>query len=367
MGDRRLTSGPATRIAPVCWKSSLRRAGPADFKSRLRTKRGRSFFAEVTASVVQIDGSPAILTGIADITLRQRAEEALRRRETMVRTLLDAAPSPLIVSRLEDGQVLFINGPAAEMFRLPLDKAIGRQAPDFYVRPDDRRAVVDGLSKNGRIDGLSVQLRTLDGHSFWGLLSARLFDLDGEPAMMVGFADVSAQKVVEEQLRTEATTDALTGLPNRRGFVELAESELVRAGRHGHPISVGMLDLDHFKAINDTFGHGFGDTVLIRLAELLRKHLRQNDVVGRMGGEEFALLLPHTESAQAMVTLERVREAVEAMSLNGAARGTNQHVTASIGLVGLRPGETLTQVLQRADGALYRAKAAGRNRLVVAA
>jgi diguanylate cyclase (GGDEF)-like protein/PAS domain S-box-containing protein len=337
------------------------------FQAALHTKLGRSFFAEVTASVVQIDGSPALLTGIADITLRQRAEEALRRRETMVRTFLDAAPSPMIVSRIEDGQVLFINSPAAELFKLPLDQAIGRRAPDFYVRSEDRRAVVEGLSKNGRIDGLSVQLRTLDGQNFWGLLSARLFDLDGEPAMMVGFADVSAQKVVEEQLRTEATTDALTGLPNRRGFVELAESELVRSARHGYPISVGMLDLDHFKVVNDTFGHGFGDSVLNGLADLLRKHLRRNDVVGRIGGEEFALLLPHTESAPAMATLERVREAVQAMALRGPERDRHQRVTVSIGLVRLRQGETLVQVLQRADGAMYRAKAAGRNRLVVEA
>jgi diguanylate cyclase (GGDEF)-like protein/PAS domain S-box-containing protein len=320
----------------------------------------------MTASVVQIDGAPAILSGIADVTLRKRAEEALRRRETMVRTILDAAPSPLIVSRLEDGQVLFINEPAAEMFELPLDKVVGRRAPDFYVRPEDRRTVVETLSRTGRVDGYAVQLQTTEGHRFWGLLNARLFDLDGAPTMMVGFADVSAQKVLEEQLRAEATTDALTGLLNRRRFIELSEVELARAARYGHPITVVMLDLDHFKVINDTFGHGFGDTVLHKLSSVLRNHLRRSDVVGRMGGEEFAVLLPQTETTPAVATLERVRGAVETMALDGEAR-SDRRVTVSIGLVGLRAGETLDEVLRRADAALYKAKAAGRNRLVVEA
>jgi diguanylate cyclase (GGDEF)-like protein/PAS domain S-box-containing protein len=336
----------------------------AGFQTELRTKLGRRFFAEVTAGLVQIDGAPAILTGIADVTLRRQAEDALRRRETMVRTLLDAAPSPLIVSRIEDGQVLFINGPAAEMFGLPLEQVVGREAPDFYERPEDRRMVVETLSRTGRVDGLAVPLRTLGGRSFWGLVSARLFDLDGAPTMMVGFADLSAQKVLEEKLRAEATTDALTGLLNRRRFVELSEVEVARAARYGHPMTVVMLDLDHFKIINDTFGHGFGDTVLHKLSGVLRRHLRRSDVVGRMGGEEFAVLLPQTETTPAVATLERVRSAVETMALDGAAE-PDCRVTVSIGLVGLRAGETLDEVLRRADAALYKAKAAGRNRLVV--
>jgi diguanylate cyclase (GGDEF)-like protein/PAS domain S-box-containing protein len=345
----------------------VRREGQVNgFQTELRTRLGGRFFAEMTATLVQIDGAPAILSGIADVTLRKRAEEALLRRETMVRTILDAAPSPLIVSRLEDGQVLFINEPAAEMFELPLDQALGRQTPDFYERPEDRQTVVESLSRTGRVDGLAVRLRTLRGRRFWGLVNARLFDLDGAPTMMVGFADVSEQKVLEEKLRTEATTDALTGLFNRRHFVELAEVELTRAARYGYPISVVMLDLDHFKDINDTYGHAFGDVVLHELAGVLRKHLRRGDVIGRIGGEEFAVLLPQTETTPAVATLERIRGAVETMALNGVAKSARR-VTVSIGLVELRPGETLDEVLRRADGALYKAKATGRNRLVVEA
>jgi len=341
--------------------------GRADgFEAELQTRTGRRFWAELSASVVQVDGAPALLVGCTDVTSRRRADEALRRRESVVRTLLDAAPSPLIVTRLEDGVLQFANRPAAEMFGVSADEMVGLTAPTFYANAEDRRAFLHTLRQDGRVDGYSAQLRTRDGRVFWALLSARLFDLEGDPAMIVGLADVSAQKALEEQLRTLATTDALTGIFNRRHFLELAEAELARASRYGHPVSIAMLDLDHFKAINDSFGHGAGDGVLRGLVTLLRTKLRSVDVLGRIGGEEFALLLPETETAAAAATLERLRKAVEAHPFEGEAFADGRAVTVSIGLASVNKGESLTDVLQRADGALYGAKSAGRNRVVVA-
>jgi diguanylate cyclase (GGDEF)-like protein len=314
--------------------------------------------------VVEIDGTPSLLVGCTDVTLRKRAEEALRRRETVVRTLLDAAPTPLVVTRLEDGLVQFANSPAATILEVEVEHLVGVQAqPWSFTSPEHQRNLLDGLRETGHVDGLSAQLRTKSGRVFWALVSARLFDLEGDPAMIVGFVELSAQKALEEQLRTLATTDGLTGVFNRRHFLELAEAELARAARAERPTSIAMLDLDHFKSINDRFGHHAGDLVLSELAKVLKQQLRGGDVVGRLGGEEFALLLPETAVGSAQATLERLRCAIEAHAFG--LHAPDRRVTISIGLAAQRAGESLTEVLKRADAALYGAKSSGRNRLVV--
>jgi diguanylate cyclase (GGDEF)-like protein len=159
-------------------------------------------------------------------------------------------------------------------------------------------------------------------------------------------------------VQRQATTDDLTGLVNRRRFIEALESEIVRANTFGSPLSVVLGDLDHFKLVNDRFGHHTGDEVLRQFAELVRQHLREVDVPGRIGGEEFAIVLPETDAAGAVAVAERVRRSlrsVRPMPERGSA------VTASFGVAQLALGETGDEVLRRADVALYRAKGEGRN------
>lgn len=158
-----------------------------------------------------------------------------------------------------------------------------------------------------------------------------------------------------------ARTDMLTGLPNRRAFYDDAAKELERAGRYERPVSLILLDIDHFKAVNDTYGHSAGDEVLRRLADLLSRDKRGADVVGRLGGEEFALLLPETALEEAFQLAERIRQDVAdlAVSHNGKAIG----ISASLGVTKQRPGETIEAILDRADKTLYTAKETGRNRV----
>ncbi len=163
-------------------------------------------------------------------------------------------------------------------------------------------------------------------------------------------------------VQRQAVTDELTGLVNRRRFVEALGSELVRARAFGAPLAVVMADLDHFKLVNDRFGHAAGDEVLQRFAELIRAHLRDVDVPGRLGGEEFAILVPETDAAGAAAVAERVRSAL------GDARFLLAHphsVSASFGVAQLSVDESGDHLLQRADRALYRAKENGRNCIVV--
>jgi len=168
----------------------------------------------------------------------------------------------------------------------------------------------------------------------------------------------------DAELRQLVTTDPLTRLANRRAFVEKSR-ELIELGRRsGSPVSLLMLDLDHFKAINDTHGHAAGDIVLKRVAQEMRGELRSVDLCGRIGGEEFAMVLPGARLDEAASVAERVRRAVEATGVEVA--GAALTVTISVGVAEIGPADSFDRALSRADEALYGAKAAGRNRVVLA-
>ena len=162
-----------------------------------------------------------------------------------------------------------------------------------------------------------------------------------------------------ERLTGEARIDGLTGLLNRRGFVEAAEAELARARRSGVPLGFVSLDIDHFKAVNDEFGHDAGDRVLVRLGQIFREQTREGDLVGRMGGEEFVVLLIDSGVQPSLEYAERLRAAfaVEAPGL--------PHATLSAGVTAATSAIELQPHLQLADAALYSAKRAGRNQAVV--
>jgi diguanylate cyclase (GGDEF)-like protein len=164
------------------------------------------------------------------------------------------------------------------------------------------------------------------------------------------------------QLAGEARTDPLTGLLNRRGFQERSSLELAHARRQGHPIAVVMLDIDHFKRINDDWGHEMGDRVLAHLGELLATHSRDIDVAARIGGEEFVVLLPGCASADAESFAERVRQALAANESSGLPR-----IGLSAGILAAVTPSTIEAMLQGADFALYDAKRAGRDRVVISA
>jgi diguanylate cyclase (GGDEF)-like protein len=170
------------------------------------------------------------------------------------------------------------------------------------------------------------------------------------------------QKQVERQLRELAATDALTGALNRRRLFEVAEEELAQARRQGRPLALAMLDVDHFKAVNDRFGHLVGDDALQRIADTVRSVLRRRDCVARFGGEELVVLLPETELPAAERVIERIRCEVAALALRRG--GETVPLTLSAGVVAYESGECVRTLLRRADEALYEAKTRGRNCVV---
>lgn len=164
-----------------------------------------------------------------------------------------------------------------------------------------------------------------------------------------------------EQLEILATIDDLTQVYNRRKFFELAQYEVERNARHQHPLTIIMMDIDHFKNINDTHGHQVGDKTLQALSQTIKALVRSTDVFGRIGGEEFALVLPETTKQAAKDFAERIRKCIENEKFPIIER-----LTISMGVTQLYPDDTSSSLFSRADIALYAAKESGRNRVVTA-
>ncbi|MDN3518714.1 GGDEF domain-containing protein [Aquisalimonas lutea] len=175
--------------------------------------------------------------------------------------------------------------------------------------------------------------------------------------------EIARRQALEKQLEHRASTDPLTGLSNRRGYEELFDRELARARRQDTPLSLAVVDLDHFKAVNDTYGHTVGDQMLQNLAQEWTILLRGLDIAGRLGGEEFIIILPDTGLAEAIGVMERLRADTE--SYIPIPELPDVHITVTIGVTELRPDDTgIRDLIERADAALYRGKASGRNRVV---
>lgn len=209
-----------------------------------------------------------------------------------------------------------------------------------------------------------------NGDQFPLEVSVARAEVEGRMIYVAMVRDITERVVAEERLFAMATQDSLTGVRNRRYFLEGLENEVARCRRHGRSLSLLILDADYFKAVNDTFGHEAGDIVLKRLADTCRTNLREVDLVGRMGGEEFAIVMPDTDPETAHMAAERLRMLVAEQRIE--YDGQSLQVTMSVGMSSLSgraleaPMELVVETLmRRADKALYRAKKEGRNRVVV--
>jgi diguanylate cyclase (GGDEF)-like protein len=207
-----------------------------------------------------------------------------------------------------------------------------------------------------------VPLRTPDGYNVGSLCvidtAPRAFT-QGDIDILAGFGRLVENEL---QLRQVAATDHLTGALSRGAWTDRAQAEVSRARRYGRTLSLAMLDIDKFKSINDTYGHPAGDIVIRHIAELCTLALRQSDLFGRFGGEEFVLMMPETPAAEAFAAAERIRTV---FANNPSDLGTPVFCTVSIGVSQLLPGETsLAPLVERADRALYQAKQGGRNQTI---
>lgn len=304
------------------------------------------------------------LRGLAG-TLEQRVAERTRElRESEARTMsiLQNAPMPMSVTRRSDGVLVYANDRAAAITGFVPDALVGQPASARYRDPADRERMLAKYRAEGVLRDHEVCLLAVDGTERWTLVSMVPITYDGADADLAAVVDITERKATEEALRRLATTDALTGVANRGHFMQRAAAEVERARRYGRALSVVMLDIDHFKHINDRHGHAGGDQVLRAVTTTCAGLVRQQDVLGRLGGEEFALLMPETEIEPAALLAERLRAALAALRLI-LISGDDVTLSASFGVSTLDAEDSVDTLLARADAALYASKNSGRNRV----
>lgn len=271
------------------------------------------------------------------------------------------------------GKCTFINPAALAMLGWQkAEQALGQNQHDLFHHhypsgdPYPQRACpIHKTTQDGQTRRIEEWFIRANGEGFpVNLVVTPLHKKDQLVGSVVVFQDITEVKKLQQKLIDQSRFDALTGLANRRYLLEQMHQELERIKRNQHNAVLIMADLDHFKRVNDTYGHAAGDQVLKAFAKLMSDTLRKTDIIGRLGGEEFVLLLPETQLDYALVLAERLRQNVNQFALTLA--GNCIQFTVSLGVVEVdRHYKDIETALAQADNALYQAKQHGRNRIEI--
>ena len=318
-----------------------------------------------SALIREDDGTvKGVVVVFADATAEYQIREALRESEEQFHLMFEKHEAIMLLIEPKTGRILDANQAAARFYGYPMARLCAMSTLDISAASPDRISLrLDKTSPKDRDDFVfshrlaSGEVRVVEVHA-----SSILFR--GQSILFAIIHDITERRALELELRRLATTDSLTRLVNRRVFLAQVTRELERFQRYARPVALLMLDLDSFKRINDVRGHAAGDSVLQHFADVARQSLRKIDVLGRLGGEEFAALLPGTDAAGAVQLAERLRQAVADRPADIEA-GSLAY-TVSIGVTWFASGDSKADtILARADRALYRAKHNGRNRVEV--
>lgn len=345
-----------------------------------RRKDGSLYWVDTTIRpFIGDDGRPdqyvSIRTEItaikeAEALLRQGKEEQealvarrtaeLAEREAVLQQITSAAQDAIIMIDDED-KVTFWNAAAVKLFGYAREEILGKPLHPLLMLPDTNgRQNAFVATGRGSLLGKTTELsaRHRDGREIPVDLSLSAVQIKGKWCGIGILHDITLRKQAEAALQLLAETDTLTRLPNRRKFDAALSAEVGHAQRHATPLTLIMLDIDHFKAVNDAHGHPAGDAVLVELSRLISTHIRTHDIFARWGGEEFAILASHSDCESTKLFAEKLRALIAEYEFPVAG-----HVTISLGLGVYQQDEPVDALVARADKALYLAKAGGRNRV----
>ena len=323
-------------------------------------KDGTSFPVEYTSTPLIEDGklSGAVVT-FRDITERRQAETTLQDSEAYLKTLMAAIQAGVMVIDVENHTIADINEAAANLIGVKREDIIGKECHKYVCPAEKGKCPITDL--NQIVDRSERVLINAKGENIPILKTVVPLTIKGRKYLIESFIDISERKRMEEELRKLSVTDNLTQTYNRTKYREVIKGEIERTKRSGRPLSVAMLDIDHFKKVNDTCGHAVGDYVLKTLSQISKKNIREIDYLIRWGGEEFIVIALDTNLRGAEVLAEKIRKAIENYSFDKVGR-----VTVSFGVTQFKQDDTEDSFMKRADDALYQAKEKGRNRVEVA-
>lgn len=364
------SADPALRAASMSEDEEVLAGLESDKEDHtVRQSTGEEIFRVISKRrSVFVDGEPVIVGIEHHITRWKLAERELKavleremaqrlRTERFVQDLIDVIPDPVYV-KSADGLYLIVNAAFARMRRKPREELIGVLSPSEVSRDEDLRVIAgeEVLKEEHR-------RRSSGEEIFRVVYKHRCINVDGSPVVVGIDHYITEWRLAERELKRLAEEDVLTGIANRRHFNVEACRALELAHRHGEVLSLLIFDLDHFKHVNDEYGHNVGDEVLREMSKRMQASFRKSDLPGRWGGEEFIALLPHTSVAVAQQVAERLRAWMADEPV--ATSCGNTPVTLSCGGAQLCAGDTLESLVARADAALYCAKRGGRNRVEI--
>lgn len=331
---------------------------------RIRTARGNLRMVLISSVATEWDGAPAVLMCGLDMTHQSEIEAQLRESEQNFRRLFDSLQDVYYRTNAQ-GVVQHVGPGVRRVLGYEPHEIEGRTAESYYPHSSDRDAFKAAILADGEVSDFPGQMVRRDGQVIdISISSHALYDHAGNFAGVEGiYRDVTQRKNLERELQRLATTDMLTGIANRRAFLETAESAYAHSCHSGEPLTLLMLDLDHFKAINDRYGHLEGDRALVAFAQAVKSQLRASDAVGRLGGEEFGVLLPLTTLTEGLEAAHRILQSVRSLQLSDDT-GQAYRITTSLGVGAFRQSDrSLRDMLDRADQALYLAKHRGRDQI----
>ncbi|GEM_PF-2085279 len=340
---------------------------------RLKDKDGHWRDMEALARLLP-DGpvKDAVVISSRDVTQRKQLARQLAQQHGLLRAIIDAAPDPIFYKDL-DGRYLGCNGAYEKAMGYTLKELQG-QTDSIMLNEQHAARVAERdreVTEGGSVLRTDEWIDTPDGErKLLDTVKAPILDDQGQCMGVVGICrDITENKLLQDKLRELAVTDGLTGLMNRRRLDEVLGTEWARARRHESTMSLLMIDIDHFKAFNDHYGHPEGDAVLSRLAKVLRSAVqRPGDAVARYGGEEFTVVLPLTHAVGARAIAQRIQDRLAEEDIVNLASPLGERVTVSIGLASMVPtsDQSASELITAADQALYEAKEAGRNQIAIA-